>query len=219
MTHLYLRLTFIPILLFTAMLILIHAQPYDDHELRQLLLPEGCPAPCFMGIRPGVTTVEEAIRILDGSGWVETNEPNPSNDDFGDQISFEWNGKQPDLIMGHEGFVVGFSRHFLRVTQMSFRLQENLRVGDLYLALGMPSSYRYPSMRLLNMGDTPYGLILFHQYESTFINLITFTNCPVKLSRLLNQPLKLIQYNFYPQTVPFSISRKQLLQFHDCDGN
>lgn len=46
-------------------LALIRAQPYDDSELRAFLTPpEGCPAPCFMGIRPGVTTVEEALDLL-----------------------------------------------------------------------------------------------------------------------------------------------------------
>jgi hypothetical protein len=66
MTCAFLRLSLPLILLFTAALAVIRAQPYDDHELRELLLPAGCPAPCFMGIRPGVTTVEEAVKILEG---------------------------------------------------------------------------------------------------------------------------------------------------------
>ncbi len=70
MSRFYLRLILIPTALFTVVLILIHAQPYDDHELRELLLPEGCPAPCFMGIRPGVTTKDEALKILRSSVWV-----------------------------------------------------------------------------------------------------------------------------------------------------
>ena len=52
MIHLYVRLTLLPVLLLTVALLLIRAQPYDDHELRALLLPEGCPAPCFMGEDP-----------------------------------------------------------------------------------------------------------------------------------------------------------------------
>jgi hypothetical protein len=64
------RLATLLIVLFTAVLLLIHAQ-YDDHELRQLLLPDGCPAPCFMGIRPGVTTADDAIQILKANLWVK----------------------------------------------------------------------------------------------------------------------------------------------------
>src|SRR4051812_45844003 len=69
MPRFYLRIMLILIIVFTGALLLIHAQPYDDHELRELLLPEGCPAPCFMGIRPGVTTADEAIKILESSEW------------------------------------------------------------------------------------------------------------------------------------------------------
>ena len=63
MLHFYLRLILLLFALLTAALLLIHARPYDDHELRQLLLPDGCPAPCFMGIRPGVTKISETIDI------------------------------------------------------------------------------------------------------------------------------------------------------------
>ncbi len=51
--------------LFLLPVLLIRAQPYDDGGLRAFLTPpEDCPAPCFMGIRPGVTTTEEALEIL-----------------------------------------------------------------------------------------------------------------------------------------------------------
>ena len=62
MSRFSLRFALLPLAFFTAVLLLIHAQPYDDHDLRQLLMPEGCPAPCFMGIRPGVTMVAEIIK-------------------------------------------------------------------------------------------------------------------------------------------------------------
>jgi hypothetical protein len=69
------RLLLRPILLLTLLAALpifaIRAQPYDDSELRAFLTPpEGCPAPCFMGIRPGVTTIEEAVAILEAHEWV-----------------------------------------------------------------------------------------------------------------------------------------------------
>lgn len=50
MTRTFLRLSLPLILLFTTALFIIRAQPYNDHELRELLLPEGCSAPCFMGV-------------------------------------------------------------------------------------------------------------------------------------------------------------------------
>lgn len=213
MSRFYLRLILLALLIFIAALLFIRAQPYDDHELRDLLLPANCPAPCFMGIRPGVTTMDDAIKILESSGWVE-----PHKNDFDNWISFKWNGHQPDLMMDNDGISLSFSLHPATVTQISFQLQENVSVGDLYLALGMPSSYSFPSGRLLNSGNRRLSLILSHQYEQTLINLTTFTNCPVKLSQLLNQPVKLIQYNLYPQTGAFTISLKRLLRFYNCGG-
>jgi hypothetical protein len=52
---------------------LIRAQPDDDSDLRAFLTPpDNCPAPCFMGIRPGLTTVDEAMTILYEHPWVDT---------------------------------------------------------------------------------------------------------------------------------------------------
>src|SRR3954452_886073 len=98
MLRFYLRLVSLPILLFTAVLLLIHAQPYDDHELRQLLLPDGCPAPCFMGIRPGVTTIEEAGRILEASEWAKDVQNGPFD------LIWRWSNRKPDWIGAGENF-------------------------------------------------------------------------------------------------------------------
>ncbi len=93
MIRFYLRLIMIPIALFTLVLILIHAQPYDDHELRELLLPEGCPAPCFMGIRPGVTTMDEAVKLLNASSWIKQITFRSST-----YISWNWSTQSPNWV-------------------------------------------------------------------------------------------------------------------------
>ncbi len=63
-------------LLFAACIGIIRAQPYDDSELRAFLTPpSGCAMPCFMGIRPGVTTADEAIAILEAHEWVSNVNP------------------------------------------------------------------------------------------------------------------------------------------------
>ena len=65
MIRVYLTLASVLLGLLFAAAAVIRAQPYDDSELRAFLTPpEGCPAPCFMGIRPGVTTREEALTIF-----------------------------------------------------------------------------------------------------------------------------------------------------------
>src|SRR5678816_3271580 len=94
MLRFYLRLTFLPVLVLTVATLLIHTQPYDDRELRQVLLPEGCPAPCFLGIRPGVTTGDDAIKLLQQSGWADHIEYVL----YGSQVKLKWNARSPASV-------------------------------------------------------------------------------------------------------------------------
>jgi hypothetical protein len=96
MTHFYVRFAVLPVMLFTVVLLLVHAQPYDDHELRQLVSPDGCPAPCFLGIRPGVTTSKEAMRLLKANAWVtDVVTINPENPY---QIWWTWSKNAPAFL-------------------------------------------------------------------------------------------------------------------------
>lgn len=96
MTRVYLRFVLLPVVLLTAVLILIHAQPYDDRQLQELLTPENCPAPCFMGIRPGVTTSKEALAILQRHEWVDA--ISVINNDNPYQIWWTWSENAPDIL-------------------------------------------------------------------------------------------------------------------------
>jgi hypothetical protein len=56
--------------IFAMPMLLIAAQPVDDSGLRAFLMPPAdCPAPCFLGIRPGVTTGTQALAILETHEW------------------------------------------------------------------------------------------------------------------------------------------------------
>lgn len=57
-------------LAFAAFLAAAHAQPTDD-DLRIFLPPDDCAAPCWEGIQPGVTTLNEAITRLRANPWIE----------------------------------------------------------------------------------------------------------------------------------------------------
>jgi hypothetical protein len=130
MSRFYFRLVLIPLLIFTAVLVLIRAQPYDDHELRQLLLPDGCPTPCFMGIRPGVTTVDEAIKILNASGWVEPFDYKPD----ANYIELKWNANSPSWLEKNENSNSSVSIVDSLVNY--FLLDTRLTLGEIQLSLG-----------------------------------------------------------------------------------
>lgn len=127
MLRFYLRLVLIPLVLFSAALLLIHAQPYDDHELRELLLPDGCPAPCFMGIRPGVTTMDEAGHLLNENQWVD--KITFANDTY---IAWTWNGKQPSWINQTPKASLSGANNTVITLQVSTLIQ----FGDMQLDMG-----------------------------------------------------------------------------------
>ena len=57
------------ILLITALLMFVHQQPDQLSDLQDFLLPPAdCAVPCFLGIRPGVTSLVAAIEALRALG-------------------------------------------------------------------------------------------------------------------------------------------------------
>jgi len=212
MLRFYLRLIFIPVLIFTLVLILIRARPYDDHGLRKLLLPEGCPSPCFMGIRPGVTTGEEAIRILKMSGWVTqvTQDLNV--------ISWTWNGKQPHYL-AHDVP----SRFYIPLTEsigpninapiFGLNLPTTLNYWQLYLLLGGTNYRAYPKPRKydrqIDFSTLPYDTLI-SQYSLQNILAIVPVGCSPDLYTFWNTPIKIQYIEIVP--VPLQIP-KQLCPF------
>src|SRR5690349_2280729 len=129
MPRFYLRIIVLSVLLFTTALLLTHAQPYDDHELRELLLPEGCPPPCFMGIRPGITNKNDALQILEATGWMERSEYIQERD----VIRITWKRTSPAWLVNDR--TSGSAFLWLTngiVNQIS--LQTNLMIGDIQLS-------------------------------------------------------------------------------------
>ncbi|MBZ0280681.1 MAG: hypothetical protein K8L97_08055 [Anaerolineae bacterium] len=120
------------ILLFTGIIMIIRAQPYDDDGLHALLTPpEGCNAPCFLGVRPGETPLDEAGETLVIQPAVE-------------QVVLTAGGELYGLELAQSGAASAFTAPRFRVQSNRVRsilLQtEQLRWGDFWLALGPPSN-------------------------------------------------------------------------------
>src|SRR4051812_32040381 len=65
MSNLLVKLTFPCVTLLGVILLLFQTPTYTHADLRALILPPtDCSAPCFIGIRPGITTVEAALQVL-----------------------------------------------------------------------------------------------------------------------------------------------------------
>lgn len=167
MTRFLIRLALPFLALFTATIGLIRARPYDDHGLRDLLLPLDCPAPCFMGIRPGVTTLEEAQSMLENISWVGTiwqqEETYNEFDPPGTHISLEWNWANNSLFDPEFRYL---NLHYNGVVStvysgvMSISAAIPFRLGDVWLALGEPDGFVYDSF-LDESAANPYNPIYF----------------------------------------------------------
>lgn len=137
MPTLYLRLALLPFIAFATVMLMIRAQPFDNGELRAVLLPENCPAPCFMGIQPGVTTAEEAVKLLEASGWVESTVYDPKLP----LIRMTWNNRSPAWL-NNDGSYNGSVMWVTKGVVDAFMLDTSLTLSDFLLAVGPPEGQR-----------------------------------------------------------------------------
>ncbi len=62
----------------------------------QALDPGACQMPCWQGIRPGITTMKEAVRLLLASPYIDPKSIQPA---YNEGIAFTACWKQPDQLM------------------------------------------------------------------------------------------------------------------------
>ncbi len=90
--------------LLTLPILAIHSQPIDYRDLSAFLTaPANCAAPCFMGIKPGVTSVGATMNILRAHTWVRDIRVDAYGENaasaFGyAEINWDWSGQHPALI-------------------------------------------------------------------------------------------------------------------------
>lgn len=180
----FLRVIVILVVLFTAVLLVIRAQPYDDHELRELLLPKGCPAPCFMGIRPGVTTVEQALALLRQNDWVQIIKVDPTEVNGSasqiTRISWSWNTTSSQLsrfIDTQKSGVINISGGKV----YGIELETSVQLGDYWLVENAPKAYNLRSIGTSDMGNIL--IVLFIDGPSSTV-LRGTKRCPYDSSRL-----------------------------------
>jgi hypothetical protein len=140
---LVLKLALILTLIFAVCIGLIRAQPYDDSELRAFLTPpDGCPMPCFMGVRPGVTTADEAIAILEAHEWVE-------GTNFNQNAIFitQWTGLQPNFV---ETSYRSYQVNLREGVVSSIAVTTTISAADIQLLLGVPTFVQFSISELLS---------------------------------------------------------------------
>lgn len=128
-------------LIFLVAIIVIRARPYEVNAVQQVIAPAAdCLPPCFMSIRLGVTSAEEAYTLLNNHPWVAEviDDTSPVSDGAIPGISgdlfWTWSGSQPAWIderrMGQVRMQRGATR-FITVRTKS-------ALGDVRLTLPKP---------------------------------------------------------------------------------
>jgi hypothetical protein len=147
--RLLLKLIFFLTLIFALCIGLIRTQSYDDSELRAFLTPpDGCPMPCFMGIRPGVTTREEVIAGLESHPWIgEITYPRT------DTILWKWNDLVPDVLIADATAFVGSGfAGFIRLNENNtvavLSIPTSIRFGEVWLIFGKPRLWDSRTIRI-----------------------------------------------------------------------
>jgi hypothetical protein len=152
-TRIWLKL-FLPLnLVFIVSLMGVFTLFYDSayfDQIRAFLTP-ACAKPCFMGVRPGITTADEAKSILEAHPWVENVNVAISTLGYG-TLHWSWSGQQPDFINRNH---YGLSQIGVPVIE-SVLIRTHIPFGDIWLAFGAPE--RGSADSLYHIADYPiYG--------------------------------------------------------------
>lgn len=174
-------------LLLTALLALpilvIRAQPYEDRALHALM-SENCRMPCFMGIRPGVSTMQEAVYALEAHDWTTMRVIElPSQVQaavFYDAgvprtlISWRWSPELPAWIDTSQRGALMLEDRGVR----DMRVSTHLRLGEIVLAFGEPDEAYFSRLNTRVKGQFEYSA--WYAREGMVVMIEGF--CPLRHS-------------------------------------
>lgn len=165
------RAALILTLALTGCILLISAAPLPVTALHMLLTPpQGCDAPCFLGVQPGYSA-EQAITHLEQYPAISNIHLYQSF--TGPVLSYQWNG-----------LAQGFSLNQGRVVEPLLPL--NSLLGDVWLALGQPDNIQalagYDSQRHATLVFRYHAvdLALFVRVDSCNLNQAPYWYLPLR---------------------------------------
>jgi hypothetical protein len=157
-------------LLLVTPILLIRAQPYDNSALRSVLMPDGCAPPCFMGLRPGESTLNEAIRFF---------EQRP-NAHFVLQRPVAYNVSDDTAVLywREDGSPINGSLSFEKGRLMELMVQ-GLQLQEIWLALGEPDSAQMALELIYTDGTNIFSRPTAHigYYRSARMRVQTPSTC------------------------------------------
>ncbi len=201
MIRFLLGLTLILTLLLSGALLATHARPLDPALDGLLTQSPGCrptSSLCFMGLYPGVSTLDQAVAALNAHPWVGTVDTRNQN-----MVSWTWSGQQPAFI---DSGVPGSAseRDYMHISLI--RVKTRYSYGDIWLQLGTPTQGY--AMR------QQYGFLHGVYYTRYSLLAINVMQCPASVGDFWTLPV-IIQFGD-AYTMLDSHYREQSAHFRAC---
>lgn len=182
MTRTMLKWVLLPTLLFAVALLLIRARPHHDADLRDLLLPTDCTAPCFAGIEPGVTLGEAArLRLLDHPAVAAVIEDTSTATGEWLPLRYiiQWRAGASTIIDTDKTgqLVLEFDPATGIYVVDHIQIPTRRPLADFLLVLGAPERVRTSSV---SSRSADFAMLyITHSYHDTRLILNTATGCPL----------------------------------------
>lgn len=154
----------------------------DILEIKTFFHPIGCPRPCWLGIRPGVTTLSEALQILKESPWIgRVYEAGLTDPDGPPHIVWEWSIHAPYFVDRHAlGEAI-----ILNDVVAQIELRPNLTFGEVQSALGLPSRTEVDDIKV-----SWHAIMEFNRYDHDTLTFESWYTCPVTHAKHFNAFVK-----------------------------
>lgn len=182
--------------LLTAPVLLVRALPQADPALSAFFTPPAtCEALCLLGLRPGITTVGEALEGLRAHDWVAEAELNATGRGYGD-IKWTWSGQQPAFInAAHPGRITFYwdqdeEANRRRLSEMPIELVSvytHFRIHEVQTWFGQPITGAAVQNVESNLNYSAgyfnaYGMMDLSTVVSCPANLMTFWDATAKIT-------------------------------------
>lgn len=158
----------------------------DNPQLRGLLT-DSCLASCFMGVRPGVTTVEEAKTLLEAHPWVDRVIMIKNDEPY--QMAWTWSDQAPDFLksapntseLPYDGEIL-----FHKGIASNIGFSTDLTFGDVALAWHYPEDAQLLFPALIIAPDSSVLAVISVEYQDFHVR--GTLNCPYS-SHLWQTPI------------------------------
>lgn len=173
-------------LLFALFIGVLRAHSYDASALRAFLTPpDDCPMPCWQGIRPGVTNINDALHILEAHPWIsEIQHPEIPYDK---RTYWNWNAEPSGVI---NNAVRGHGLpDWDNNAWSSIEISTVVPMGDFVLTLGKPDGLMILAIRSNSIagGSAQVEKMMpVLVYRDLGLMIYNFIDCPARMDDFWN---------------------------------